>query len=225
MNIRVESVEGYLGKPVYDPYGRRVGYVIGFYADKDGKVYSFEISIGDFEFKEVPIDRFDVNNDGLVLTPEWEYNATVVENRIERIKKRISALNELYSKKEIPLHAYESNKKTLENELVKVKDEAKNVREMMRKRLSELETVIMELERTLAGLRIFYLARELSERSYKEAADHIKRQLEVAVREKESVKKHIEKIEALEKQPIDIGVTQNETQQQVQPVPVVVLET
>lgn len=225
MNIRVENVENYLGKPVYDPYGRRVGYVIGFYADQDGRVYSLEVSVGDFEFKEIPIDRFDVNNDGLILRPEWEHNAIIVENRIERIKKRISALNELYSKKEIPLHAYESNKKILENELMKVKEEAKNVREMMKKRMTELENIITELERTLASLRIFYLAKELSERSYKEASDYIRKQLEVAIREKENVKKHIERIDALEKQPIDIGSTQTDVQQQVQPLPVVVLET
>lgn len=223
--VRIEDIENYLGKPVYDPYGRRIGFIIGFYSDPDGNVYSFEVSFGDFEFREVSIDRFKLGGDGIILIPEWEHQALMIENRIERLRKRISALNELYNKKEIPLHAYESYKKSLENELLKARNDCKNVRDIIRKRMSDLDSIIVELEKTLANLRVNYLAKELSEVAYKEASDHIKKQLEIALREKESVKKHYEKLENLEKQPIDIGVRESKEQQvQNQPIPVVVLE-
>lgn len=228
--IKIDEIEDYLGKPVNDPYGRRVGYVIGFYSDSDGKITSLEISIGDFNFKEISIDRFEFDNGEIILIPEWEYEAKKIENRLERLRKRIVALNELYAKKEIPRHAYDKFKKKLDNELLKTKEEARNVREILRKRLNELEDIILELEKTLTSLKVSYLAGEIPEKAYKIAADQIRKHIDFAQTEKENVKKHIETIEKLEKQPIDISVKSSETSiepipNENQTLPVVVLES
>ncbi len=228
--IKVDEIEDYLGKPVNDPYGRRVGYIIGFYSNSDGNVTSLEISIGDFEFKEISIDRFEFDNGDVILIPEWEYEAKKIENRLERLRKRVVALNELYAKKEIPRHAYEKFKKKIDNELIKTKEDARSVREILKKRLNELEDIILELEKTLTSLKVSYLAGEIPEKAYKVAVDQIRKHIDFTQMEKENVKKHIETIEKLEKQPIDIGVkTPESTVEPIpnenQTLPVVVLET
>lgn len=226
--IRVEDVEKYLGKPVNDPYGRRIGFIIGFYSDPDGNVTSFEISIGDQEFKEMGIDRFELNNGDIVLVPEWEYEVKKIENRLERLRKRVIALNELYAKKEIPKHAYEKFKKNIENELIKTKEDARNIREVLKKRLNVLEDTIVELEKTITSLKMNYIAGEIPEKAYKTAVDQVRKYLDLVQAEKESVKKHLEKIESLEKQPIDIAIKTAEDKIEApasQGIPVVVVET
>ncbi len=225
-SIKVEFIEGYLGKPVNDPYGRRVGHIVSFYSDPDGNVEALEISFGDFDFKEVPIDRFVFNGGEVILTPEWEYKAKIVENRLERLRKRQTALEDLYAKKEIPRHSYEAFKKKLEEALLDAKEETKDVKAELKKRQAELEDTILELEKAMTSLKVSYLAGEIPDKAYKVAADQIRKHIEHAESEKESVKKHLEKIEVLEKQPISIAspTTEEAIPQQDQAVPVVVLE-
>uniref|UniRef100_A0A7C4D6B1 CdvA-like coiled-coil domain-containing protein n=1 Tax=Staphylothermus marinus TaxID=2280 RepID=A0A7C4D6B1_STAMA len=228
IHIRIEDVEKYIGKPVNDPYGRRIGYVIGFYSDPDGNVISLEISLGDYEFKEIKIDRFELNNGDLILLPEWEYEVKIIENRLERLRKRIIALNELYAKKEIPKHSYEKYRKIVENELLKTKEDAKNIREVLKKRLNTLDDTIIELEKTMTGLKMCYISGEIPEKAYKTAVDQVRKYIELTQMEKESVKKHLDKIESLEKQPIDIGLKTSEEKVEApssQGIPVVVVES
>ena len=229
-HVKVDEIENYLGKPVNDPYGRRIGYIIGFYSDSDGNVTSLEISIGDLEFKEISIDRFEFDNGEVVLIPEWEYEAKKIENRLERLRKRVMALNELYAKKEVTRQAYEEFKKRVDNELIKTKENAKNVRELLKKRLHALEDILIELEKTITSLKMSYLAGEIPEKAYKVAVDQIRKHMDFTQMEKENVKKHLETIEKLEKQPVDLGVKPSENTvepipNENQTLPVVVLET
>ncbi|MEM2009878.1 MAG: CdvA-like protein [Thermosphaera sp.] len=228
IGVKVENIDEYLGKPVNDPYGRRVGYLISFYSDSDGNITSLEVSIGDFEFKQFPIDRFKFENGNIVLLSEWEYNALVTENRLERLKKRIAALEELNSRKEVPKHAYEEYRKRLDETLIKIKEESKAVKEMLRKRLHEIEDIMVELEKCMTNLKVSYIGGEIPEKSYKLAADLVRKNMDVILLEKESVKKHLDRIEALENLPVDVIVKkegsvaiQQDTQQ---PMQVVVLE-
>jgi len=231
--IKVDEIEKYLGKPVNDPYGRRYGYVISFYSDSDGYVTALEISVGDMEYREIPIDRFIFNNGEIVIMPEWEYQAKLIESRLDRLRKRISALNELYAKKEIPKHAFEGYKKTVEDELIKTKEDARKICELLKKRMSELDNMMVELEKSITSLKMLYLAGEIDDKSYKTASDQIRKYLEIVIAEKDSVKKHLELIDKLEKQPVDVGVkitqeTSISSEQEVkenQSIPVVVLET
>ncbi len=225
-SVKVEFIEGFLGKPVNDPYGRRVGHIVSFYSDPDGNVNALEISLGDFEFKEISIDRFTFDGGEVVLIPEWEYKAKIIENRLERLRKRQTALEDLYAKKEIPRHAYEAFKKKLDEALMAAKEETKEVKVTLKKRQAELEDTVLELEKAMTSLKVSYLAGEIPDKAYKVAADQIRKHLEHSEAEKESVKKHLDKIEILEKQPVEIATTSStpEIPQQDQAVPVVVLE-
>lgn len=227
MGVKVENIDEFLGKPVNDPYGRRIGYLISFYSDSDGNVTSLEVSIGDFEFKQFPIDRFRFENGSIILLSEWEYNAVLTENRLERLKKRIAALEQLKTNNEVPKHAYEEYKKKLDEMLIKIKEDAKAVKDMLRKRLYEIEDIVVELEKCMTNLKVSYMGGEIPEKSYKMAIDLVRKNMDVVMLEKESVKRHLERIEALETRPEDVIVKKEEggiTQESKQPMQVVVLE-
>lgn len=227
MSLKVGRVDEYLGQPISDPYGRKLGYIIGFYSNPDGNITSFEVSIGDNEFRELPVDRFKFEGNSIVVLPEWEYNAVVLERRIETLKRRIAALEELNSRKEIPSHAYESFKKRLEESLIALSNESKNIKEMLVKRIHEIEDQIVELEKAITAVKMSYISGEINEKSYKLAMEHLRRNMDILVKEKESVKKHLDKIESLEALPASTLVPQpvTESKENPQPIPVVVVES
>lgn len=229
MCTSIEVMNECLGKPVYDPYGRKLGYIVSFYSDVDAKIRSVEINIHDTEYKEIPMERFKLATEGVILMPEYEFNALLVENRLRVVKSRLSSLEELYSRKEIPTHVYENLKKGLDDELAAVKNKAKEVKDLLRRRLHEVEEQLSEVEKAIGALKTSYLAGEIQEKSYLTALDMMKKTLEILVKEKDNVKKHLDKIESLEALPLTtaLGVPQQkETTQEKssQPINVVLVE-
>jgi hypothetical protein len=226
----IEKVTECLNKPVVDPYGRRLGFIVSYYSNSDGKVYALEVNFNDINYKEIPIDRFTTSVEGVVLIPEHEYNAMLVENRIRIVKSRIASLEDLYSRKEIPVHVYEQFKKRLEEELTKLKSLAREVKETLRKRIHEIEDLIAEVEKSMSVLKTGYLAGEISEKPYLDALGSMKKSLEILMKEKDSLKKHIDAIESLEALPLAPAISAKQPEktpiptQQSQPVQVVVVE-
>ena len=230
MCSEVGKIPECLGKPVTDPYGRRLGYIVGFYSNADGRVVSLEVNFNDIEYREVPIERFNFTQESIILLPEHEYKAILVENRLKIIKSRLASLEELYSKKEIPSHAYEAFKKRLEVEVSNVKAQIKEVKDALRKRIHEVEDQIAEIEKALAAVKTSYLAGEIPEKPYLAVLDIMKKSLEMLTKEKESLKKHLDTIESLEAMPLAPSITlsaQKEGGQQStskEPIQVVLLE-
>jgi DNA repair exonuclease SbcCD ATPase subunit len=226
----IEKIAECLNKPVVDPYGRRLGYIVSYYSNVDGRVYALEVNFNEVEYREVPIERFSASVEGVVLIPEHEYNATLIENRLKIVKARLASLEDLYSKKEIPIHVYEGFKKKLEEELAKLKNSAREVKEVLRKRIHEVEGLIAEVEKSMGSLKTSYLSGEIPEKPYLEALNSMKKSLEILIKEKESLKQHIDAIESLEALPLApaIGVKQAEktppSQPQGQPMQVVLIE-
>ena len=226
MEVLVETVEKYLGQPIKDPYGRVIGHLISFYSDSDGYVTDLEISVGETSFKQISIDRFKFTSDGVIIVPEWQYEAEKVAKRLERLRKRLYAIEDLYAKKEIPRHAYETFKKKLDTELTKVKNDSKKVKEMLKKKIHELEDTIIELEKAFTSVKMSYIAGEVSDKTYKAAAEQLRKYLEYTTDEKEDVKKHLDRIEKLENQPLPAGGEHEAPSipTQESPLPVVVIE-
>lgn len=231
MSLKVDRVEEYLGQSISDPYGRKVGHIIGFYSDPDGNITSFEVSFGDSYYREIPVDMFKFDSNGIVMLPEWEYEAVKIERRLETVKKRLAALEELYGRKEIPQHSYEVFKKRLTDAIAKLSEESKKVKEELRKRIHDIEDQIVEIERAMTAVKMSYIGGEITEKPYRLAMEHLRRNLDILTREKESVKKHIDRIEALESIPSQALISApsapaaEEAAPQSQPMNVVVLES
>ncbi|MEM4933424.1 MAG: CdvA-like protein, partial [Desulfurococcaceae archaeon] len=119
-------------------------------------------------------------------------------------------------------------KKKLEDELANIKARAKEVKDALRARLHEVEEQIAEIEKAITSLKTSYIAGEIPERPYLTALDIMKKSLEVFLKEKDSIRKHIDKIESLEALPISPAISiqqiKEEVGEQKQPVNVVVVE-
>jgi len=204
MIITVDTFEKYLGQKVRDPYGRIVGRIVSFYSDVSGIVSQVEIEFKEDSFETVPVSRIEITKDGVVLLPEWKAEALELIRQLERARKRALALEELYSKGEVPRHAYDEFKKKLEIDLSRLHEKSREVKEMLNKRMASLEAMILHLEKALTALRISYIAGEVGERSFKAAFEPLRNAREKAIEEKDDIKRVLERIKKLEAEPIEI---------------------
>ena len=200
----VETLDKYVGQKIKDPYQRIIGTLASLYSDVDGKVTNVEILFGDTVFKTVEADRITIQNGEIILLPEWKYKALKVIDRLERARRRAKALDDLYAKGEIPRHAYEEFKKKVSKDLDKLKIDAKEARDFIKKRTHELEDQIVQIEKALTALKMSYIAGEIGERGYKPAADILRQSRDRNLEEKNEAKRIIDTIQKLETANVEL---------------------
>ncbi len=226
MDINIENVANYLGQTITDIYGRKIGVITSIYSDVDGKVAAVEIMTNDAIYETIPAERLELGVDGLKLLPEWLVAAKALERRLDVLRKRIKAMEELYKKGQIPAHAYKEVKEKLSKELDKAKIDVKNLKEILRKRTYELENFVVHIEKALTHLLISYTSGELPENGFKISSDFMKFARQTALDEKKDIDKHIALIEKLEHDLITAVSTTTEEQTTVnitsQPQPLAV---
>lgn len=204
MILTIETFEKYVGQSVKDPYGRYVGMIAGFYSEIDSTVSFVSIEYSDGSFTKLPVNRFEFKPDSVILVPEWKAEALEVKRKLETVRKRVKALDDLFAKGEIARHAYEEFKKRLEADLGKLKVESKEVKRMLQQRLRELEKQKEALEKSLAAMKMMFFSGEISETTFKRATDIIKRNIEKCDAEKNDIKSSIDELEKIESTPISL---------------------
>lgn len=198
MIVTIDQVEKFIGQYVKEEYGRVVGKVLTAFTDITGEVDSIEVALNDSVLEKIPAERIKLTPDGLIIMPEWKVRALNTENKLDRVRKRLRAVEELYRKGSIPVHAYEDMKRRLEEGFTKVKEEVKEVKETLKKRANDLEYQITRLERDVSNLMMLYMSNEVSEVPYKAAVDYLKESKARCIEEKKDIEKHINLIAKLE---------------------------
>ncbi len=198
MIVTIDQVEKFIGQYIKEEYGRVVGKVLTAFTDITGEVDSIEVALNDSMLEKIPAERIKLTPDGLIIMPEWKVRALNTENKLDRVRKRLRAVEELYRKGSIPVHAYEDMKRRLEAGFTKVKEEVREVKETLKKRANDLEYQITRLERDVSNLMMLYMSNEVSEGPYKAAVDYLKESKARCVEEKKDIEKHINLIAKLE---------------------------
>ncbi len=216
MDMAIENVAPYLGQTIADIYGRKIGILVGIYSDVDGKVTSFEVMTNDALYESIPAERFEHNVDGIKLLPEWLVEAKKLERKLDILKKRFKSMEELFKKNQIPQHAYRELKEKFTKDMDKLRIEAKNLKDALRKRTYELENFVLHIEKALTHLLISYTSGELPENGFKVSADFMRFARQAAIEEKKDVEKHATLIDKLEQELVTL-ITQ--PQEEIQTVP------
>uniref|UniRef100_A0A7C2ZLF4 CdvA-like coiled-coil domain-containing protein n=1 Tax=Ignisphaera aggregans TaxID=334771 RepID=A0A7C2ZLF4_9CREN len=198
MSITLDKIAPYLGQTIQDIYGRKVGVLVGIYSEVDGTVNAVEIMVNDFNYETVPAEKIELKDDIPKIVPEWLVVARKVEKKLDTLRKRIKALDELYKKGDIPNHAYQEFKEKFDKELNKIKNDVKNIKEVMRKRLYELENFVMHIEKAMTNLMITYTSGEVPENGFRTSADFMRFAKQTSIDEKKDLEKHTNLINKLE---------------------------
>uniref|UniRef100_A0A7C4FHA7 CdvA-like coiled-coil domain-containing protein n=1 Tax=Ignisphaera aggregans TaxID=334771 RepID=A0A7C4FHA7_9CREN len=219
MSISIESIAPVIGQTITDVYGRKAGVLVSIYSDIDGKVTAIEIMVNDSHYETLPSERLEHGVDGLKILPEWLVEAKKLERKLDILKKRFKATEELYKKNQIPAHAYRELKDKFSKEVEKAKVEVKNIKDVLRRRLYELENFVIHIEKAMTHLMVNYTAGEVPENGFKISADLMRFARQTALEEKKDLEKHVSLIEKLEQELVSVTTSGAEEQSLVPPVP------
>jgi len=219
MILTVEAFEKYVGQSVKDPYGRYVGVIAGFFSEIDGTVNYVSLEYANGEFAKLPVSRFELKPDTVTLIPGWKAEANEVKMKLETVRKRVKALEDLFVKGEIAKHAYEEFKKKLETDLGKLRIEAKEVRKNLQNRLQELEKQIESLETALAAMKMMFFSGEISDPIFKRSSEIIKRNIDKCDAEKKDIRVTIDELEKIESVPISLTTPRKEEKPEKSMIP------
>ncbi|NPA84464.1 MAG: hypothetical protein GXO07_00475 [Crenarchaeota archaeon] len=196
-------VEQFVGSQVRDPFGRVVGTLVSIYSNVDGEVEAVEVALGGNKFTTVPAERLMKKDEKLVIMPEWMAEARSVYRRLDTAMKRLKALESMAKNGDFNPEIVEEARKKVEQQMGKLKGKLSEVKKMIRERINELEDQVLQMEKALVNLQMSYIAGEISERRYQQAASAIRHQKEMAFEEKKSLKEWMEKLERLEREPVE----------------------
>ena len=200
MSVTIENIAPYIGQSVLDIYVRKVGVLVSVYSDVEGNVSAIEVMINDTTYDTISGERLVKDVDGLKIMPEWLVNVRKLERRLDILKKRIKATEELYKKGQIPVHAYQELKERFSKEIEKAKSEVKSARDALRKRLYEIENFVVHIEKAMTHLMVSYTAGEIAESGFKISADFMRFARQAALDEKKDIDKHMAMLEKLEQE-------------------------
>ena len=203
MQISVDVLMKFIGQKIKDIYGREVGSIVHVYTEIDGTITGIEIAY-DNSFVTVNPEGIKLDNDSIVLLPEWKTEAIKILSYMDKIRRRQKALEELYSKQEIPKSMYDDMKRKLDTELLKVKEDHAKLKSKLKDRLNEIEDQLAKIDKVTISLKMSYISGELPEVAYKSSMEVLRQAKESYTLERDDIKKTLDKLDGLDKEVIDI---------------------
>jgi vacuolar-type H+-ATPase subunit I/STV1 len=201
MTVPSESLVKSVGQLIKDVYGREVGYIVSVNTEVDTSVTEVAIA-RDSTIMVVDPSRFKLEGDTLVIIPEWKAETQKVTSSLDKIRRKLKALEELYNRGEIDRSDYEEMKRKLNSESNKLKESVSKLKSTLKNRLSEIDEQLMKIERTLISLKIGYLSAEIDERAYKSSLEQLKKIKESYIQEKDDIRKTLDKLDSMDKENV-----------------------
>jgi vacuolar-type H+-ATPase subunit I/STV1 len=201
MTVPSESLVKSVGQLIKDVYGREVGYIVSVNTEVDGSVTEVAIA-RDSTIMVVDPSRFKLEGDTLVIIPEWKAETQKVTSSLDKIRRKLKALEELYNRGEIDRSDYEEMKRRFNSESNKLKESVSKLKSTLKNRLSEIDEQLMKIERTLISLKIGYLSAEIDERAYKSSLEQLKKIKESYIQEKDDIRKTLDKLDSIDKENV-----------------------
>lgn len=203
MVVPYENLAKTVGQKIKDIYGRDAGYVININTEVDGTITGVELAT-DSTIITVDPNRFKLEQDGVVLMPEWKVKANTILANVEKIRRRLKALEELYNKNEIDKSDYDEMKRKLSSEYNKVKEEISKLKSVLKARLSELEDQALKIDKVMIALKMSYLSSEIEDKAYKSSADQLKKLKDSYSMERDDIRKTLDKLDNLDKESVEL---------------------
>lgn len=186
MTLQYEALQKFIGKPAKDIYHRYIGYVVGITLDSNGCLNSVGVDRGG-SFEEFSSNQVIIEDETLVLVPNWKTEAEKFKKEHDLTLKRFQALDDLLKNHEIPEYVYKELCSQYKNSLTKLEEEHKSLIEGLSGRIKELESHIHHLERFLGHLKVQHKAGEVSDETYKLASEYLNSVIAKTIQEKKDV--------------------------------------
>jgi predicted nucleic acid-binding Zn-ribbon protein len=193
--LRVDKFFNITGSTVIDDYDRNIGILVSFISSVDGEIKAIEVKIADRGVERIPGERVKLVEGKLIVTPEWKHEALKVIDALERAYKRRKALESIVAQSDIPSEIVDSMRRSLSEEIKKLKLRAEEAKRMVKARISEIENEMLHVASAIANLQMLYFSGEISDKSYTSGMNHLKKLKESLAKEKHDAKHILDKLE------------------------------
>lgn len=168
-----ETLRKLIGKSVKDIYGRYVGKVVGLVVDISGQLKSIGVDEGSGNFVEYHNSRILLDNETLVIVPNWKMDIEKIKRESTISQKRFLALEELSKEGEIPQYVYEEMYKQYSENIHRLQESYKTLTEELKGRIEELDCQREDLEKFLGNVKVQYKTSEIDEETYRVASENV----------------------------------------------------
>jgi sporulation protein YlmC with PRC-barrel domain len=212
--IKVDEISKFIGSEVFDDFGRSLGTLIAVESDIDGKVSSIIVKSEDLSLDVIEGERVKVSDDKVTVTPEWKFEILQVIENLDRAYKRRKAIENISSRNDLPAVVIEPMKRKLEDEIKALKLKADEVKKVVNSRIGEIDDESLKVARAIATIGISYFSGEISERSYTQSMNHLRKLQDSLGEEKKAAKDLLDKLDKV----VQLA-SEGEVQKAVQPQP------
>lgn len=163
MLLNVDIAKKLLSKTVSDPYGRKLGKIVGFSTDSKKSIASIGIELNNGDFQCYPCSQISIENDSVIINYLWKEEAEHLAEEFALILRKNSALNKLHNGGEISPEVYDEMQKQHEATMKDLVERCQALSDELRGRIKALNIQIGELKTFLANVKIEYLLGNVDE--------------------------------------------------------------
>lgn len=191
------ELKGFLGKQIFDTYGRRLGTIIGVTLNDFGEMQSLELEKGNNELQRLSVDQISMDSDKIIAISKWKIQIESLLKEMDSAQRRLVALSELLKRKEIPKNLYDELTQKHEEAIKNLKSKKSAAIEIIQSREKELDRQIEDLTKILIELKAGKWSEEFSSKVYEVASNSIEPNLEYVAKEKRDLVDHIAELTKL----------------------------
>ena len=191
------ELKGFLGKPISDTYGRKLGTIIGVTLNDFGEMQSLELEKGNNELQRLSVDQISMDRDKIIAVSKWKIQIESLLKEMDSAQRRLVALSNLLKRKEIPKNLYDELTQKHEEAIKNLKSKKNAAMEIIQSREKELDRQIEDLTKILIELKAGKWSEEFSNKVYEVASNSIEPNLEYVAKEKRDLVDHIAELTKL----------------------------
>lgn len=193
-----KKYERMIGETLRDPYGRFLGVIVGFSTDNRNQISKIAVENRDGSFVEHGVDRLIIEESIVIQRPEWKVDSEELRREAEVSKRRMSALENLYSAGKVSARTYQELSEEYRKVLRSQEGERQRLIDLLEERNGELSRQIALLERLLADTEVQHMTGELSDNAFRTAASSLRSGIDRALQEKREVEIDLEALQLLD---------------------------
>jgi DNA-directed RNA polymerase subunit F len=196
--LLAKKYERMIGENLKDPYGRFLGIIVGFSTDNRNQISKIAVENRDGSFVEHGVDRLIIEDSVVIQRPEWKVDSEELRREAEVSKRRMSALENLYSAGKVSARTYQELSEEYRKVLRSQEEERQRLIDLLEERNGELSRQIALLERLLADTEVQHITGELTDNAFRTASLSLRSGIDRALQEKREVEIDLEALQLLD---------------------------
>ena len=185
--MNADVVRKLLMRTVSDPYGRRLGRIVGFTVDPKKEVTALGIELTNGGLLCCPCTQISLENDTVIVDYPWRVEANQLGEEFTLICRKNSALDKLHNSGEVAQEVYDEMQKQNEATIREITKRCQNLSDDLKDRIEDLNTQAKELRTFLANVKIEHMVGNIDEEAYKVSSEILQTMLNQSLLEKRDV--------------------------------------